>query len=127
MLRQNTNIEYSPTSSGRNTNNGPLASRFFSSETREAICSVIYNLADRENFRVLLSKLNVLLITQHVDSTKLVDPEKVEDLGYGLMIHHKQSFTFAMISPSVHQMCAHSHELLRLNNDEPIPQYSEES
>ena len=118
----------SPTSSGGNTNNGPLASRFFSPENREAICAVINNSADRENFRVLLSKFNVLLsITQHVDSTKLVDPEKVKDLGYGLMIHHKQSFPFAMISPSVHQMCAHSHELFRLTNGEPIAQYSEES
>ena len=45
------------------------------------------NILKTDNFSELLSKLNVLLlsITQHVDSTKKVDPEKLKDLGYELM------------------------------------------
>ena len=56
-----------------------------------------------------------------------VNPEEVKDVGYELMIFHKQSFPWAMISPSVHQMCAHSWELFVLTGGTPIAKYSEQS
>ena len=40
----------SPTTSGGNTNNGPLADRFFSAANCSHICDLILNTEDRENF-----------------------------------------------------------------------------
>ena len=72
----------------------------------------------------LLSKLNILLsVTQHVDESKKVDPEKVKDVGYDLMIFYKQSFPWAILSPSVHQMCAPSWGLFLLTSEGPIAKY----
>ena len=99
----------SPTSNGGNTNSGPVSDRFFSPKEREDICSVIFNDDERDKFNTLLSKFNVLLsVTQHVDPQNVVDPEAVRRVGYDLMVFFKQSFPWAMLTPSVHQMCAHS-------------------
>ena len=128
-VRQKTGILLdSPTSDGGNTNSGPVADRFFSVKERENICSVIQNEDHREKFNMLLSKFNVLLsITQHVDSQKIVDTEVCKSIGYDLMIFFKQSFPWAMITPSVHQMCAHSWELFVMTEGSPIAVYSEQS
>jgi hypothetical protein len=118
----------SSTSSGGNTNNGPLADRFFSPKERKSICSIILKTEDQDSFSTLLSKFNILLsINQHVDVSKKVDPDKVKEVGYGLMIFHKQTFPWAMLSPSVHQMCAHAWELFMLTGGSPIAKYSEQS
>ena len=118
----------SPTSQGGNTNSGPLADRFFGVKDREDISSTIENTEERENFSSLLSKINVFLtITQSVDNAKKVDPLKVKDLGHDLMVFHKTSFPWAMISPSFHQMAAHSWELFQITDGAPIAKYSEQS
>ena len=121
----------SPCTSGGNTNSGPIADRFFSEKERPAICSLILNQEDRDNYMILLSKLNVFLsITQAVTSKK-VNPEKLKILGIELMCHIKSSFLdergnpWIMISPSVHQMCAHSWELFEINNGTSISKWSE--
>lgn len=56
-----------------------------------------------------------------------MDIVKLKQLGYDLMVHYKQNFSFAMISPSVHQMCAHSWELFSLTEGKPIALYAEQS
>ena len=43
------------------------------------------------------------------------------------MILHKQTFPWAMLSPSVYQMCAHAWELFMLAGGSPIAKYSEQS
>ena len=116
----------SPTSNGGNTNSGPVSDRFFSPKEREHICSVISNDDERDKFYTLLSKFNVLLsITQHVDPQNVVDPEAVRRVGYDLMVFFKQSFPWAMLTPSVHQMCAHSWELFVITKGLPIAVYFE--
>ena len=117
-----------PTQDGGNTNNGPIADRYFDPKNREAICSTIKNTVDRENFSILLSKYNIMLsLTQQVNSSKTVDPLKVKEVGYDLMIFLRQSFDWAMITPSVHQMCAHSWELFVVTEGKPIAKFSEQS
>ena len=64
---------------------------------------------------------------QQSDSLKIVKPDMVKALGRDLMVHYKQSFPFAMISPSIHQMCAHSWEFLEITNVKPIATYAEQS
>ena len=91
VLKETGMLIDSPTEKGGNTNSGPLADRFFGPKEREKICSVIKNTEDRENFSKLISKINVFLsLTQHVDVLKKVDPQKVRNLGYELMVFHKQ-------------------------------------
>ena len=121
----------SPCGTGGNTNSGPIADRFFSEKDRPAICSLILNQEDRDNYAILLSKVNVFLsITQAVTS-KRVNPEKLKILGIELMVHIKSSFLdergnpWIMIIPSVHQMCAHSWELFKINNGTSISKWSE--
>ena len=117
-----------PTHMGGNTNTGPVSDKFFSAKHRKGICSIILKTTDREAFETLLCYFNKnLSITQNVCATKIAIPRKVRELGYNLMIHYKQNFPWAMISPSVHQMCAHSWELFVLTNGAPIAVYSEQA
>ena len=117
-----------PTVIGGNTNSGPIADRFFSPKNREDICSLILREQDRLNFSKLLSYFNQMLsITQNSDASKVAIFEKVQELGQCLMLHHKRSFTFAMISPSVHQMAAHAWELFKINEGKPISKFSEQA
>ena len=69
----------------------------------------------------------ILSITQQSDASKIVKVDMVKQLGQDLMVHYKQHFPFAMISPSVHQMCAHSWELFSLTEGRPIAIYAEQS
>ena len=104
-----------PTVNGGNTNSGPTADRFFEVKERMNICSVIRKTKDRENFEMLLSFFNRLLsVTQRCDSNMIAILEKVTKLGTALVVHIKEAFPFAMISPSVHQMAAHSGQLFEL-------------
>ena len=117
-----------PTSNGGNTNTGGLAKRYFDPKNREIIGSCINNQKDRENFVVPLGYFNkILSITQCSDTQKVVDSEKLKYLGMDLMLHHKRSFPFAVISQSVHQMCAHSHQLFEITEGKPIGIYAEQS
>lgn len=114
-----------PTSAGGNTNTGVLAKKWFSPEHREAICSVILKSEDRYNYSMLLSKFNVMCsVVQQVYHEGY--PERIKEVGYDLMIFHKQVFPWAMIPPSEHSMCAHFWELFSLTNGKPIAVYSEQ-
>ena len=115
-----------PTSAGGNTNTGPLAKQWFSPELRDQICSIIDDPVDREGYSELLQKFNIICtVVQQVQNK--VDPAKVRALGHDLMVFHKETFPWAMISPTVHTMCAHYWELFDINNGDPIAVYSEQS
>ena len=117
-----------PTSIGGNTNTGPVADRFFSPQNRSSICSVIRKTSDQSAYSELLSYFNRMLsLTQQSDISKVVNVEMVRKLGQNLMVHFKQNFPFAMISPSFHQMAAHSWELFMLTQGKPIATYAEQS
>ena len=68
----------------------------------------------------------MLRVTQQRHISKVVKPDMVRALGINLMKHMKERFPFAMISLSVHQMCAHSWELFEMTNGRPIAIYSEQ-
>ncbi len=90
-----------PTVIGGNTNTGPIAERFFSPENREAICSLILKSSDQSAFSTLLAFFNKMLtITQQCDTSRVVKPDMLQKLGQDHMVHYKQSFPWAMISPS---------------------------
>ena len=117
-----------PTQIGGNTNSGPIAEKFFSATHRNGICDLIENLSDRESYAELLSYFNKMLsLTQQCDVTKVVKVDMVRNLGLDLMVFYKQKFPFAMLSPSVHQMCAHSWELFAMTGGRPIALYAEQS
>ena len=110
-----------PTANGGKTNSGPTADRFFGVKERKQICSVIRKTTDRDNFDMLLGFFNrILSITQRCNSTMIAIPEKVTKLGITLMVHIKEAFPFAMITPSVHQMAAHSGQLFELTEGKSI-------
>ena len=117
-----------PTSNGGNTNTGPTADRFFGVAEREYICSVIQHEENRNNFSILLRFFNQMLkVAQRCDNNMIAIPEKVTQLGKALMVHIKETFPFAVISPSVHQMAAHSGQLFELTEGKPIAIYAEQS
>ena len=68
----------------------------------------------------------VLAVTQQVDMSKIAIPEKVREITLDLMIFHKRSFPWAMLSPTFHIMCAHDWELFRLSQGQPIAIFSEQ-
>eukprot|EP00795_Rhopilema_esculentum_P005009 gene5009-115_t len=51
----------------------------------------------------------------------------VKSLGQQLLVYYKQHFPFAMIAPSVHQICAHSWEMFSLRNGKAIAIHTEQS
>ena len=59
----------------------------------------------------------MLSVTQQCDRVSLAIPERVRQLGLSLMTFHKQRFPFPMITPSVHQMCAHLWELFQMTEE----------
>lgn len=132
-IREKTGILMdSPSSSGGNTNTGPLADRFFSKMNRDHICSVILNEEDRKNYEEFLSLTNIMLtVTQSVDPSKKVHVDAIKSLGIELMMHLKTSFlnekghSWIMITPSFHQMCAHSWQLFDLNKGSSVAKWSE--
>ena len=120
-----------PNDIGGNTNSGPMADRFFSTNYRHEICSLIKNNEDRENYFKLLSLMNVMIkISQHV-STRRIKVENVRHLGEEIMLHLKNSFlnekgeSWINIIPSVHQFCAHCWELFTINDCLSIAKWSE--
>lgn len=118
----------SPTQVGGNSNTGPVSEKFFGAKHRAGICKKILNTSHRSFFSELLSFFNkILTITQQCDPTKIVSVEMVKQLGQDLMVHYKRSFPFAMISPSVHMMAAHSWQLFQMTEGKPIAVYAEQS
>lgn len=126
-IRQSTGLLLdSPTPIGGNTNTGGVSERFFSPKNRENICRLILNSRDREAYSTLLSYFNqILSVTQNVDDTKIVDTNYFKNLSYRLLIFHKQNFSWATISPSIHQMACHSWELFQMSEGKPIAKFAE--
>ena len=118
-------LVHSPTPNGGNTNNGPTAQRFFHQKNREAICSLISNPTDRENYCHLLKQINAMLyINQQCKC--VVDVQKVKELGVNFMLVTTQNFPWVYLPPSVHQMAAHSWELFEKNDGNPVSKWSEQ-
>ena len=122
----------SPSTSGGNTNCGPLADRFFSLQNRDEICSLILNTEDRNNYRKFLSLTNIVLtVVQSVDAKKRVRVQAFKEFCIKLMLHMKNSFlnekgeSWVMIIPTFHQLCGHSWQLFERNNGSSIAKWSE--
>ena len=116
----------SPTSSGGNTNTGPVAKRFFHPDNREAICSLISCSDEQANFSILLSQLNVCLaVSESVNSSCKVDVGVFKQHCYDTMLHMALHFPWVRISPSVHQMLDHNWELFDMLGGNPIAVWSE--
>ena len=116
----------SPTAAGGNANTGPVARRFFSSDNREAICSIIDEAEDRYNYGLLLEQINICLaISESVDPSKILDVEKFKEHCFNTMLHICLYFPLVQISPTVHQMLAHNWELFQIMNGGPIARWSE--
>lgn len=122
-----------PTAGGGTTNNGPMAERFFSHENRETICELIRNREDKNNFKKFIGDINVLLSVCSSTSKKCVNTEMIRQLGIEIMSHLRTKFLdnrgqpWVVISPSLHQMCAHSWQLFQISFPKPIIIYSEQS
>ena len=83
--------------------------------------------AHRANFDKLLRLLNIFIsLVQDCDISKKTNSAKLKELGIEIMMFHKTSFPFARITPTVHMMLAHTHELFSLNEGRPISLYSEQ-
>ena len=73
----------------------------------------------------------MLTVIQYVHGRKKVRANKVKSLGIVIMAHVRTSFLNAnvqpwiMMTPSFHQMCAHSWEFFELNNGSSIAKLSE--
>ena len=116
----------SPTTCGGNTNAGPVAKRFFGFENRVAISSLIEDAEDRENFSILLGMLNVCLsVVESVDVGKKVFVDRFKNHCYETMVHIVVHFPWVFITPSVHQMLAHSWQLFEMQDGGPIAIWSE--
>ncbi|CAL4224804.1 unnamed protein product [Meganyctiphanes norvegica] len=104
---------------------------FFKLENREVICSIIKNTNDRENFRILLRDINVML-SVCLSSKSGVNIEKLRQLGIDLMSHLRTKFlasngnAWILINPSLHSMCAHSWQLYQICSSS-ISVYSEQA
>lgn len=82
------------------------------------MCSVIDDPQMRDAYFTILGLFNQMLtVTQSCKVNKEVDPEAVRSLGIRLMQEIKQSFPWAFLTPTVHQMAAHNWELFMYRLD----------
>ena len=116
-----------PTSGGGNTNNGPVAERFFSPNNRDVVAELIQNSSDNQNFKKFLRLTNVMLSVCLNTKPKYVNTDKLRQLGIDIMSHVKTSWPWVPINPSLHQMCAHSWQLFQIAHPDPIAVFSEQS
>ena len=116
----------SPTVVGGSTNTGPVANRFFAYCNRTAICSIIDDMVDRENYSILLAQMNVCLsVSESVDTSKSLNTDKLKIHCHETMLHITLHFPWVRITPSVHQMLAHNWELFEITEGGPIAVWSE--
>ena len=115
----------SPTTNGGNTNTGPTAMRFFLPQNSEHISSLITSETDRQNYKMLLHFMYIMLKVNQ-QNKRSVNVQKVMELGMSFMIHVKTSFPWVYFSPSVHQIGAHSWELFQMNGCKPVSNWSEQ-
>ena len=116
----------SPTVVGGSTNTGPVANRFFAYCNRTAICSIIDDMVDRENYSILLAQMNVCLsVSESVDTSKSLNADKLKIHCHETMLYITLHFPWVRITPSVHQMLAHTWELFEITEGGPIAVWSE--
>ena len=88
---------------GGSTNTGPVANRFFAYCNRTAICSIIDDMVDRENYSLLLAQMNVCLsVSESVDTSKSLNADKLKIHCHETMLHITLHFPWVRITPSVH-------------------------
>ena len=104
---------------------GNTAMRFFSSVNRMQIGCLIEDPDQRFAFIKLLQFFKVFLSIIQRKTDRKADVSKVSTYGTQLMLHLKISFPWAVIGPSVHQICAHAWELFQENDGDSICQWSE--
>ena len=119
-----------PSVQGGNTNCGPVADRFFCEKNRRQICDIIESEEDRNIYEGLLRKFNILLTITQKETDMNVDIQKVKVLGKDIMLLIKSFVNndqepWVNIVTSVHQLCAHSWELFKMNNGASVSKWSE--
>ena len=98
---------------------------FFTPTNRNNIFAPILNQEDRENYFILLTKFNIILTVTEKTSHKLVDYAKLKNFGIEIMEHIKSFLdekgnSWIMIIPTVHQLCAHTWELIQIYQGKSI-------
>ena len=92
---------------------------------------MIRNDANRENFKVLLRSINVML-TVCLSERPGINTDSLKQLGIDIMYHIRTAFfdekgkPWIPINPSLHSMCAHSWELFKMSSG-PIVIFSEQA
>jgi hypothetical protein len=79
----------------------------------------------RQAFKQLLQYFKVFLSVIQKRSSKTVCVERVKQYGVQMLVHFKSHFPWAVIGPSVHQICCHAWELFQMNDAKSISMWSE--
>ena len=120
-----------PVPGSGNMNNGYIAQQFFDPKSRDAICDMIPHEADRENYKLLLCNINVML-SICLSERPEVNTYGLRQLGIDTMYNIRTAFIdeqgkpWIQINPSLHSMCAHSWELFEMS-PEPLVVFSEQA
>ena len=111
---------------GGTSNTAPVARHFFHPSNRVAICNLISDRDDRDNFAILPGQFNVCFaISESVDKSKIVDIKSLKQHCQDTTIHICVHFPCIKITQSVHQMLAHNWELFEMLEGGPIAVWSE--
>ena len=103
---------------------GSAFQKFSSDFGRNFLCSLVKE-EDREVFGQIL--LGLCTLVKLVNSqTRQVNVERVRQLGQQVYLQLVQTFPWAMITPSVHRILAHSWEVMQLNDECGLGGESEE-
>ena len=103
---------------------GNAFKRISSDQGRDFICSLITEVK-REQFSEIL--LGIFSLVKVINSQKrMVDVDKVRQLGQQVYLKLVQLFPWVVISPSLHRILAHSWEVILLNDSFGLGGLSEE-
>ena len=123
-------VNMSASGSG-NLNNRYISQQFFDPKSRDTICEMIHNDANRENFKVLLRSINVML-TVCLSERAGVNTDSLKQLGIDIMYHIRTAFLdekgkpWIPINPSLNSLCVHSRELFKMPSG-PIVIFSKQA
>ena len=95
-----------PGGTGGNTNSGPNAIKFLGTHHRKSVCDQIHSPTDRETYRELLQRINVIMtISQSVDTTKTVDISKFKLYCYETVTYILQNLPWIYIYLPQYTLC----------------------